>query len=80
MEERYLKNYIPFSFNRETASLVAQTVENPPAMWESWVRSLHWEDPPEKGTATHSGILAWIIPCTEEPKQAIVHGAAKSQT
>jgi len=48
-------------------------------MWESWVRSLHWEDPPENGTATHSGILAWRIPWTEEPQQAIVHGAAKSQ-
>jgi len=36
------------------ASLVAQLVKNPPAMWETWVRSLGWEDPLEKGTATHS--------------------------
>ena len=39
-------------------------VKNPPAMWETWVRSLGWEDPPEKGKATHSGILAWRIPWT----------------
>jgi len=47
------------------ASLVAQLVRNPPAMWETWVRSLGWEDPMEKGKATHSNILAWIIPCSE---------------
>ena len=44
------------------ASLVAQLVKNPPAMWETWVRSLGWEDTLEKGTATHSSILAWRIP------------------
>ena len=44
------------------ASLVAQLVKNPPAMWETWVRSLGWEDPLEKGKATHSDILAWRIP------------------
>ena len=42
--------------------LVAQTVKNLPAMWETWVRSLGWEDPLEKGTTTHSSILAWRIP------------------
>ena len=47
--------------------LVAQTVKNPPAMWETWVRSLGWEDPLEEGIATHSSILAWRIPWTEEP-------------
>ena len=46
------------------ASLVAQLVENPPAMWETWVRSLGGEDPLEKGKATHSSILAWRIPRT----------------
>ena len=45
------------------ASLVAQLVKNPPAMWEAWVRSLDWEDPLEKGKAS---ILAWRIPWTEE--------------
>ena len=49
------------------ASLVAQTVKNPPAMWETWVQSLGWEDPLEEGMATHSSILAWRIPWTEEP-------------
>ena len=46
------------------ASLVAQLVKNPPAMWGSWVQSLGWEDPLEKGTATPSSILAWRIPWT----------------
>ena len=46
------------------ASLVAQLVKNPPAMQETWVRSLGWEDPLEKGKAIHSSILAWRIPWT----------------
>ena len=46
------------------ASLVAQLVKNLPAMREAWVRSLGWEDPLEKGMATHSSILAWTIPWT----------------
>ena len=44
------------------ASLVAQLVENQSAMWETWIQSLGWEDPLEKGKATHSSILAWRIP------------------
>ena len=43
------------------ASLVAQLVKNPPAIRETWVRSLGWEDPLEKGKATHSSILAWSV-------------------
>ena len=49
---------------------MAQWVKNPPAMQEtekSWVQSLGWEDSLEEGTATHSSILAWRIPWTEEP-------------
>ena len=46
------------------ASLVAQLVKNLPAMWETLVRSLGWEDPLEKGKRTHSSILAWRIPWT----------------
>ena len=42
-------------------------VKNPPAMWETWVQPLGWEDLLEKGTATHSSIPAWRIPWTEEP-------------
>ena len=41
---------------------MAQLVKNPPAMSETWVQSLDWEDPLEKETVTHSSILAWIIP------------------
>ena len=46
------------------ASLVAQLVKNPPPLWETWVRSLGWEDPPGEGLGTHSSILAWRIPQT----------------
>ena len=46
---------------------MAQTVKNLPAMWETQIRSLGWEDPLEKGMATHSSILAWRIPWTEDP-------------
>ena len=48
------------------ASLVAQMVKNPPAMEETWVRPIRWEDPLEEDMATHSSILAWKIPWTEE--------------
>ena len=46
------------------ASLMAQLVKNLPAMWETWVQSLSWEDTLEKRRATHSSILAWRIPWT----------------
>ena len=49
------------------APLVAQMVKNPPAVQQTWVQSLGWKDPLEKGLATHSSILAWEIPWTEEP-------------
>ena len=55
-------------------SLVAQMVKNPPAMWETWVQSLDWEDPLEEGMATHSSILTWRIPMDR------VHRVAKSRT
>ena len=48
-------------------ALVAQMVKDLPVMQETWVRSLGWEDPLEKGMATHSSSLAWRIPQTEEP-------------
>ena len=56
---------------------MAQIVKNPPAMQETWVQSLGREDPPEKKMATHSSILAWRIPWTEE---AILYGVTKSGT
>ena len=51
---------------REKISM-AQMVKNPPAVRETWVRSLDWEDPLEEGMATHPRILAWRIPWAEEP-------------
>ena len=58
---------LPQRQDRFLVSLVAQTVKNLPAMQETWVQSLGEEDPLEKGMATHSSILAWRIPWTEEP-------------
>ena len=62
------------------ASLVAQLVKNPPAMRETWVQSLGWEDPLEEGIATHSNILAWRIPMDRGAWQAPVHRVTKDQT
>ena len=53
---------IGYSLQYSWASLVAQLVKNPPAMWETWVWSTGWEDPLEKEKATHSSMLAWRIP------------------
>ena len=60
-------------------SLVAQTVKNLPAMQETWVWSLGWEDPLEEDMATHSSILAWRFPMDRGAWQVRVHGVAKSQ-
>ena len=57
---------IGYPFQYSWASPVAQLVKNPPAMWETWVLSLSWEDPLEKGKATHFSILAWRIPWTAQ--------------
>ena len=53
-------------------------VKNLPAMQETWVRSLGWEDPLEEGMTTHSGILAWRIPMDRGAWQATVHGVSES--
>ena len=53
-------------FTKDWASLVAQMVKNLPIMWEMWAISLDWEVPLEKEMATHSSVLAWRNPCTEE--------------
>ena len=59
------------------ASLVAQTVKNLPEMQKTQVLSLDWEDPLEKEVASHSSILAWEIPWTEEPGGLTVHGVTR---
>ena len=58
---------IGYQLQYSCASWVVQTIKNPPAMWETRVRSLVWEDPLEEGMAAHSSILAWRTPWTEEP-------------
>ena len=63
-EDRYAGKEIGYPLQYSWASLAAQLVKNLPAMRETWVRSLGWEDPLEKGKATHSSILAWRIPRT----------------
>ena len=67
------------SSSSSSASLLAQTVKNLPAMQETWIQFLGWEDPLGKGMATLSGSLAWRIPLTEEPGR-LQPGAAPSQT
>ena len=62
-----MKQYVRIYPSPKRASLVAQMLKNLPAMWETQVRFLGQEDPLEKGTATHSSILVWRIPWTEEP-------------
>ena len=57
---------------------MAQTVKNPPAMQETWVQSLGWEDPLEEGMVTHSSILAWRIPMDRGTWWATVDGIAES--
>ena len=62
-----IKHRTKRQLGRIRASLIVQTVKNPPAMQETWILSLGWEGPLEEGVATHSSILAWRIPGTEEP-------------
>ena len=59
---------------------MAQTIKRLPAMWETRVQSLGWEDSLEKEMATHSSTLAWKIPWTEEPGRLTVHGVAEPDT
>ena len=64
----------------EWASLVARMVKNPPAMRETWVPSLGWEDSLEESVAIHSSILAWRIPMDRGAWWATIHRVGKSQT
>ena len=64
-----------YPFQYSWASLMAQLVKNLPTMRETWVQSLGWEDPLEKGKAVYSSVLAWSIPWT-----VYIHGVARRQT
>ena len=64
----------------KSAFTVAQEVKNLPAMWETWVQSLGWEDPLEEGMAVHSSVLACRIPMDRGAWQTTVNRVAKRQT
>ena len=66
--------------NSYQSSIQALMIQNLPLMQETCIRSLGREDPLEEGMETHSNILAWRIPWTEEPGGATVHGVAKGRT
>ena len=68
------------TFQLVRASLVAQTVKNLPAVQETWIRSLGWEDPLEEGMTPHSNILALRIPWTETPGGRQTMKVTESQT
>ena len=55
-------------------------IKNPPAVWETWVQSLGWEDPLEEDMTTHSSILSWRTPMDRGAWQATVHQVAESRT
>ena len=64
----------------QAASLMAQMVKNLSAMWDTWVRSLDWDDPLEEGMTTQSSILAWRIPMDRGAWDTTVYGIAQSWT
>ena len=76
----FLGEGIGYPFQYSWAFLVAQTVKNLPAMRETWVWSLGWENPLEEDMATLSSILAWRIPMDRGAWRATVHGVTKSRT
>ena len=78
--ERSAGEGIGYLLQYSWASFMAQLVKNLPAMRDTWVRSLGWEDPLEEGMATHSSVLAWRIPMDQRAWWAAVHGVKKSQT
>ena len=78
---RFLVGKIPgeeigYPLQYSWASLVTQMAKNLPAMWETWVWFLGWEDPLEESMATHSSILAWSIPMDRGAWRTTVHGVA----
>ena len=77
LEAMYCKCYKKKKIGGGGASLVVESVKNLPAIQKTWVRFLGQEDPLEKQMATHSSILAWRIPRTEEPGRFPVHGVTR---
>ena len=73
------KLFLSYASKLLRASPVAQLVKNPPAVRETWVRPLGWENPLKEGMATHSSILAWRIPVDRGAWRATVHGVSKSR-
>ena len=76
----YTCTYILYVYSTIWASLVTQLVKNPPALQETWVWSLGWEDPLQEGMASHSSILVWRTPWTEEPGGLQFMGSQESDT
>ena len=76
----WLVGWLVFGIVIEDLSLVAPVVKNSLAMWETWVRSLGWEDPQEESMATHFSILVWRNPMDRGAWQATFHEVAKSWT
>ena len=75
---RFPEEGIGYPLQYAWASLIAQMVKNLPALQETWVGSLGWEDPLEEGMTMYSSILAWRIPWTEEPSGLQFMGVAES--
>ena len=71
---------VKYNFSIQFSSMVAQMIKNPPAMQETWVRPLGWENPPEKDMATCFSILAWRIPKDRGAWLAAVHRITKNRT
>ena len=78
--ERASAEGIGYPLQYSWASLVAQLVKNPPAVWETWVQSLGWVDPLEESMTTYSNILVWRIPMERGAWQATLYVVAKSWT
>ena len=68
---------LQYSWADKESQLVSQQIKNPPAMQNTWVQSLGWEDPLKEGMATHSNIIAWRIPMGRGAWQATVHGVSE---
>ena len=77
MQISFVSVFVTIWIYSQWASLVAQTVKNLPEMQKTQVLFLDWEDPLEKEVASHSSILAWEIPWTEEPGGLTVHGVTR---